>query len=151
MTQNDQTIRWLVGLAEACREDATTLRAAAGHAWCDMPLRAAMTRLAHERDGFSHDLLAAASRLGDAVEAKTGPAGALYRHRFGDTSRGADPGDATLGAEALIEAYDALVSQPLPDSLRGLVERQFESVVVSLEILWNAVREVHQERQLMAA
>ena len=150
MMPNEHVTRWLAGLAETCLEDADLHRLAA-RATTDLALRSALERCARSRATFARDLRTVAEDLGSTFPPGPTVAGVLYRRAIGrphgSTSLLEAPlASCTLGAEAVIEAYDAALSEPLPAAAESLLTRQCEQIVVWLETLESIAQARPSER-----
>ena len=132
--------RSLAGLVETNRASNALYREAAA-ACPDAAVRADLTLLALSMLEHEVQLHAAAESIGCTLRSAPTPAGAAFRRAVQrpGVNRASTAGllaTCVRGAQASIEAYDAVASGSIPPAIQDLLTRHCEQLVTAIEQLW---------------
>ena len=120
-------------LIHTCRDGEQGFRSAAENVK-DPKVKALFNDYARERAAFANELKEEVSRLGGAPDEGGSTAGAVHRGWMDvkGAVTGRDDGsilnEAERGEDVAVESYRSALEQPLPQSAKTLVERQYTHV-----------------------
>jgi len=129
----DETLDLINDLIQTCKDGETGYVHAAGVA-TDPQLKAYFNEQSLERARFGRELRAEAERMGDKPEASGTVSAVLHRVWF-ETKATIGLGDQSIlnsveqGEDRAKKDYEKALSSQLPSELRGIIQRQAESVI----------------------
>jgi uncharacterized protein (TIGR02284 family) len=148
ISTDEEAISTLNELIETCRDGENSFRAA-GDTVQDTNLKSLFHTCVHQRAEFAGELQQEVRRLGGQPERGGSIAGSFRRGWIGArpaVSGGSDPSiiaEAERGEDQAVKSYREALGANLPPRLKAIVERQFEQIQRSHDL----IRSLGQQRR----